>query len=114
MITLAHISDLHLSPMPQVTPKDLVGKRLTGFLNWKLKRHGEMNTETLSRLVAHMQDQNADFTAVTGDLTNLALRAEVRRAGKWSLQCSIPKSNVRVMSKNSEVGNGPTALLSGG
>lgn len=83
MITLAHISDLHLSPMPKVYPKDLVGKRLTGFLNWKLKRHGELNSETLGRLVGHMQDQNADFTAVTGDLTNLALPEEVERAGQW-------------------------------
>ena len=57
MITLAHISDIHLSPMPEVGFRDLLGKRLTGFLNWKLKRHGEMNTETLARLVAHMQDQ---------------------------------------------------------
>ena len=83
MITLAHISDIHLSPMPEVGLRDLLGKRLTGFLNWKLKRHGEMNTETLSRLVAHMQEQNADFTAVTGDLTNLALDSEVERAGAW-------------------------------
>jgi 3',5'-cyclic AMP phosphodiesterase CpdA len=83
MITLAHISDIHLSPLPQVGVGDLVGKRLTGYLNWKLKRHGEMNVETLARLVSHMQEQNADFTAVTGDLTNLALKSEVVRAGKW-------------------------------
>ncbi|MBF0677543.1 MAG: metallophosphoesterase [Devosia sp.] len=83
MITLAHISDLHLSPMPAVSVSNLVGKRLTGFLNWKLKRHGELNSETLTRLVTHMQGQNADFTAVTGDLTNLALPAEVERAGDW-------------------------------
>lgn len=83
MITLAHISDIHLSPLPEIGVRDLVGKRLTGFLNWKLKRHGELNSETLGRLVAHMQEQNADFTAVTGDLTNLALRSEVARAGRW-------------------------------
>lgn len=83
MITLAHISDIHLSPLPEVALGDLVGKRMTGYLNWKLKRHGELNSETLGRLVTHMQEQKADFTAVTGDLTNLALPAEIRRAGKW-------------------------------
>jgi 3',5'-cyclic AMP phosphodiesterase CpdA len=83
MITLAHISDIHLGPLPDVGLSDLVGKRLTGFLNWKLKRHGEMNVETLGRLVSHMQEQKADFTAVTGDLTNLALKSEVTRAGTW-------------------------------
>src|SRR5690606_22896063 len=83
MITLAHISDIHLSPLPEVGLSDLFGKRFTGYLNWKLKRHGEMNVGTLARLIAHMQEQNADFTAVTGDLTNLALRSEVERAGEW-------------------------------
>ncbi|MBE7732445.1 metallophosphoesterase family protein [Devosia faecipullorum] len=83
MITLAHISDIHLSPLPEVRPRDLLSKRLTGFLNWKLKRHGELNSETLVQLVQHMQAQNADFTAVTGDLTNLALPAEIERAGRW-------------------------------
>lgn len=83
MITLAHISDIHLSPMPDLGWRDLLGKRLTGYLNWKIKRHGELNSETLSSLVAHMQAQNADFTAVTGDLVNLALTVEVERAGQW-------------------------------
>lgn len=69
--------------MPDVGWRDLLGKRLTGYLNWKLKRHGELNSETLSSLVAHMQAQNADFTAVTGDLVNLALKVEVERAGEW-------------------------------
>ena len=83
MITLAHISDIHLSPMPEVGWRDLLGKRITGYLNWKLRRHDELNSETLASLVAHLHAQNADFTAVTGDLVNLALPAEVDRAGKW-------------------------------
>lgn len=83
MITLAHISDVHLSPMPDVALRDLMGKRFTGFLNWKLKRHDELNSETLSSLVEHLKQQHADFTAVTGDMTNLALPTEIARAGAW-------------------------------
>ena len=83
MITLAHISDIHLSPLPPVGLRDLLGKRITGYLNWKLKRHDELNSETLASLVAHLQAQQADFTAVTGDLVNLALRFEIDRAGDW-------------------------------
>jgi 3',5'-cyclic AMP phosphodiesterase CpdA len=83
MITLAHISDIHLSPMPEIGWRDLIGKRLTGYLNWKLKRHDELNSETLASLVAHLQSQQADFTAVTGDLVNLAMPYEVDRAGQW-------------------------------
>ncbi len=91
MITLAHISDIHLSPMPEISWRDLIGKRLTGYLNWKLKRHDELNSETLGALVAHLRAQNADFTAVTGDLVNLALRFEVERAGQWLEALGVPE-----------------------
>lgn len=64
MITLAHISDIHLSPLPDVAWRDLLSKRLTGYLNWKLRRHDELNSETLASLVAHLRAQNADFIAV--------------------------------------------------
>ncbi|WP_375451585.1 metallophosphoesterase family protein [uncultured Devosia sp.] len=83
MITLAHISDIHLSPLPAVAFRDLLGKRLTGYLNWKMRRHDALNSETLGSLVAHMQHQSPDFIAVTGDLTNLALDPEIARAGEW-------------------------------
>jgi 3',5'-cyclic AMP phosphodiesterase CpdA len=83
MITLAHISDIHLSPLPRVSPKDLLGKRLTGYLNWKMMRRDALGGDGLPRLVAHLKEQSSDFIAVTGDLTNLALRSEVVRAGKW-------------------------------
>jgi 3',5'-cyclic AMP phosphodiesterase CpdA len=83
MITLAHISDIHLSPMPEVGWRDLLGKRITGYMNWKLRRHVELNSETLASLVSHLQAQQADFTAVTGDLVNLALPFEIDRAGQW-------------------------------
>jgi 3',5'-cyclic AMP phosphodiesterase CpdA len=99
MITLAHISDIHLSPMPEVGFRDLLGKRLTGYLNWKLKRHGELNSETLTSLVAHMREQNADFTAVTGDLVNLAMPFEIERAGNW-LRALGPADRVAVCPGN--------------
>lgn len=83
MITLAHISDIHLSPLPHVALRDLLGKRLTGYLNWKIRRHDALNSETLGSLVTHLQRQQADFIAVTGDMTNLALQPEIVRAGEW-------------------------------
>ena len=90
MINLAHISDIHLSPMPAVGWRDLLGKRLTGYLNWKLRRHDELNSETLASLVSHLQAQNVDFTAVTGDLVNLAMPAEIERAGSWLKALGAP------------------------
>jgi len=85
--------------MPDVGWRDLLGKRLTGYLNWRLKRHGELNSETLAGLVAHMQAQNADFTAVTGDLVNLAMKFEVERAGEW-LSALGPTDKVAVCPGN--------------
>ena len=64
MITLAHISDVHLAPLPPVQPRDLVNKRITGFLNWKIKRSRTLDGEGLNTLVRHMREQKPDFTAV--------------------------------------------------
>jgi len=91
MITLAHISDIHLSPLPAVALTDLFSKRITGYLNWKMMRHDALNSETLGSLVEHLKQQNADFTAVTGDLTNLALDAEITRAGQWLKDLGSPE-----------------------
>lgn len=83
MITLAHISDVHLAPLPPVRAKDLFNKRITGFLNWKLKRQKTLAGEGLTMLVRHMREQNPGFVAVTGDLMNLSLDAEINTAFNW-------------------------------
>lgn len=83
MITLAHISDIHLAPLPPVRPRDLLNKRITGYLNWKVKRQKTLDGEGLTNLIHHMRGQNPDFTAVTGDLINLALDAEINTAYNW-------------------------------
>ena len=83
MITLAHLSDVHLAPLPPVRPRDLLSKRITGYLNWKIKRERTLDGDGLTRLVRHMREQNPDFTVVTGDLMNLALDAEINTAHNW-------------------------------
>ena len=83
MITLAHLSDIHLAPLPPVRPRDLLNKRITGYLNWKIKREKTLDGDGLTRLVRHMREQNPDFTVVTGDLVNLALDAEINTALNW-------------------------------
>lgn len=83
MTTLAHISDVHLAPLPPVRPQDLLSKRITGFLNWKLKRNKTLDGDGLGNLIRHMRSHEPDLVAITGDLTNLALEAEIERAGEW-------------------------------
>ncbi len=92
MIKLADISDIHLAPLPKVHPRDLLSKRITGFINWRVKRKGSMRRDTLSRLTAHMKDQEPDLTAVTGDLVNLALEEETERAATWLAGLGTPEA----------------------
>lgn len=99
MITLAHLSDVHLAPLPPVRPLELLNKRISGFVNWKIKRHKTLDGEGLNLLVRHMQEQAPDFIAVTGDLVNLALDAEINAAWNW-LQTVGPAEKVSVSPGN--------------
>ena len=92
MITLAHISDVHLAPLPPVRPGELLSKRITGFVNWQLTRRTTLHGDTLMNLVRHMRAQNPDMTAVTGDLVNLALDAEINTAFNWLQTVGTPEN----------------------
>ncbi|MEO6015312.1 MAG: metallophosphoesterase [Devosia sp.] len=83
MITLAHISDVHLAPLPPMAWTELLNKRITGYVNWRLRRHSTLSGDGLANLVRHMREQNPDFTAITGDLVNLGLEAEANTAWNW-------------------------------
>jgi 3',5'-cyclic AMP phosphodiesterase CpdA len=83
MITLAHISDVHLAPLPPVRWTELMNKRLSGYVNWRLRRHTTLSGEGLNNLVHHMREQHPDFITVTGDLVNLGLEAEAASARDW-------------------------------
>ena len=83
MFRLAHISDIHLSPLPALTLRELVSKRITGYINWRSNRKGTMTGGTLDVLVADLKAQGPDHIAVTGDLVNLALDEELETAQRW-------------------------------
>jgi len=91
MITLAHISDIHLSPLPHITAKELLSKRITGYVNWKLKRSRFMQRDTLTNLVTHMQNNRPHLTIVTGDLVNLASHNEMVMAQNWLEKLGPPE-----------------------
>ena len=83
MFTLAHLSDPHLAPLPEPSWRELLGKRVTGYINWKRKRRFVHDPEALARIVADLKAQGADHVAVTGDIANIALAAEFRRGRDW-------------------------------
>jgi len=83
MFTLAHISDVHLGPMPKVHWSDLLSKRITGYINWQRNRARNFSPSILNKLAAHLNSANPDHTVITGDLVNLSLPVEIERAKRW-------------------------------
>lgn len=83
MFKLAHISDIHLGPLPALTFRELASKRITGYVNWHRNRARHMVSGTLETLVDDLRDKSPDYLAVTGDLVNLATGLEINRARSW-------------------------------
>jgi 3',5'-cyclic AMP phosphodiesterase CpdA len=81
--TLAHLSDVHLSPLPAVDLRHWNLKRFLGWLNWQQRRRHVYSRDVLDLLVDDLRAQNPDHIAVTGDLANLGLPAEHAIALDW-------------------------------
>ncbi|MFL5042173.1 MAG: metallophosphoesterase family protein [Xanthobacteraceae bacterium] len=90
MFVLAHLSDLHLGPLPVPRLAELFSKRILGFLNWHLRRHACHRTETYEAMVADMMAAKPDHIAVTGDLINIALAQEFGAARAWLDRLGTP------------------------
>jgi 3',5'-cyclic AMP phosphodiesterase CpdA len=90
MFVLAHLSDPHLSPLPSTNWRELLGKRATGFLNWRRKRRLIHRSEVLARLVADLRANAPDHIAVTGDLINISLAGEYAPARAWLESLGTP------------------------
>jgi 3',5'-cyclic AMP phosphodiesterase CpdA len=82
MFTLAHLSDPHL-PMPTARTGQLLNKRATGYVNWWRHRVHLHVPEALAAVVADIKAQRPDHIALTGDLVNVSLPQEFRRAADW-------------------------------
>ena len=83
MFTLAHLSDPHLAPLPVPRWSELLGKRVTGYINWQRKRRFIHDSTVLAKIVADMKSQAPDHIAVTGDIANIALPEEFRHGRDW-------------------------------
>jgi len=77
---LAHLSDFHLSSLSKVKVRDLLNKRIFGYLKWRLHRRAEHSPEVLEALLSDLQITRPDHIVVTGDLTHLGLPVEFQEA----------------------------------
>jgi 3',5'-cyclic AMP phosphodiesterase CpdA len=89
--TLAHLSDPHLAPLPEPGWRELIGKRVTGYLHWTRTRRKIHRREVLDALVADLQARRPGHIAVTGDLINIALEAEFMPARSWLESLGTPE-----------------------
>lgn len=83
MFYLAHISDIHLTPLPEPSWKELFNKRITGYINWKKNRNNSLSKDSLEKLILNIHNKKPDHITVTGDLVNLALDKEFQQANLW-------------------------------
>ncbi len=109
MFSLAHISDVHLSPLPPVRTHDLISKRITGYANWMANRAMTHGTGSLATLIADIKLHAPDHVAITGDLVNLALGAEFEATRRW-LEAFGPHDWISVIPGNHDA-YVPSALL---
>ncbi len=83
VFTLAHLSDIHLGPLPKVHGHQLLSKRLLGYVNWHHGRKYVHRRDVLDKLTRDLTARNPDHIAVTGDLTNLGLPQEFPPTAEW-------------------------------
>src|SRR5581483_11090478 len=89
--TIAHLSDLHITPVRVTTPLALLNKRSLGWLSWTLRRRKLYRPEVLSALIADLRRQPHDSVVVTGDVANISLEEEFPAAIPWLQQLGSPE-----------------------
>lgn len=99
MFRLAHISDVHLGPLPEVSYRELASKRVVGYVNWQRNRRRFLHDGVIGSVVSDIKAAGVDHIAVTGDLVNLALDAEIELAKLW-LEALGPGQDVSVVPGN--------------
>ena len=87
---LAHLSDAHIGPVPRPRLRELLGKRATGYANWLHKRARQHDMGLLARLVDDLKAQKPDHVAMTGDIVNIGLEAEIALARQWLDKLGAP------------------------
>jgi 3',5'-cyclic AMP phosphodiesterase CpdA len=91
MAVLAHISDIHLGPLPRVRFRELTNKRIFGYWNWQRNRARVFDASVLTAITDDIRTTHPDHIAVTGDLVNLGLDAEYDAALAWLQTLGEPK-----------------------
>lgn len=89
--TLAHFSDVHLG---SVSLGDVFGdfrlKRMIGGASWHFRRKGLHLNANADLMRADVVAAKVNHICFTGDLVNIAAKAEFARGAAWLAQCGAP------------------------
>lgn len=87
----AHLTDLHL-PIP-VRPawSDLLNKRALGYFSWARVRRFRHRIDALDRIASDCRRVGPAFTAISGDLVNIALQSEFMSGVQWLAENFDPR-----------------------
>jgi len=99
MLRLAHLSDVHLAPLPRPGLGDVSVKRALGYINWHRNRKRMHLRPALDELIDDLSRQSPNHIAVTGDLVNIGLPREYLAARRWLESLGRP-SEVSVVPGN--------------
>jgi len=88
---LAHLSDPHVGPLPRPRRRELIGKRVTGYLNWTRSRSRIHDMAVLEQIVTDMKAHHPSHVAITGDIANLGLLAEFQLGRNWLETLGAPE-----------------------
>ena len=89
-LTIAHLSDPHLTSLHHVTWRELLNKRILGYLSWRVKRRRSHSREILSRTLADLTGRQPDHLVISGDFTHLGTENECREAENWLTSVGAP------------------------
>lgn len=90
MFKLAHLSDVHLGPLPRPGFASLLGKRVIGLMSWQFKRRKIHDMQRLNKIVCDIKQAGVDHVAMTGDLINIALPQEFANGQRWLNELGKP------------------------
>lgn len=80
---LIHLTDPHLTALDHRHRGSLTGKRWLSWLSWRTGRSERHLRSRLDALVAALETEAPDAWAVTGDLCQVGLEAEIEDARDW-------------------------------
>jgi 3',5'-cyclic AMP phosphodiesterase CpdA len=100
---IAHISDLHLLALDGVPRRRFLNKRLTGWVNLRLKRERAHRAHYVAAIARELAGRDIDHVIVTGDLTNLALEGEYELARGTLREMRLDPSCVTVVPGNHDL-----------